>query len=84
MMEWLEHNPLINWDKNSKEAREDSFAPPEKPTQSRCIHCDEEFTTDKMIWGTKVGVRAVGPVWWCPTPRCDGAGFGFDVFQVEA
>ena len=36
-------------------------------------------------WGVyryRLGNTAA-PLWWCPTPSCDGAGVGFDIQPVE-
>jgi hypothetical protein len=35
-----------------------------------------------MVYGDKAGCSADTGIWWCPTPGCDGAGFGFDVVAV--
>lgn len=65
---------------------EDPFAP--KPGRKRlvkCLHCGDEYTEDLVIFGTKPAASdAPEPLWWCPTPGCDGAGVGFDIHSVRA
>ena len=80
--EWLEHDPAVAFDPSGEEARSDAMRPPDLAVQSKCLHCGKVFSSSSMIWGTKEGVRALGPIWWCPTPLCDGAGFGYDIFPV--
>lgn len=80
---WLEHNPRRRWRKDSKAARGDIFAPPATAVPVKCNHCGLSYSSADMVWGTKEGVRTAGPIWWCPTKLCDGAGFGYDVFEVK-
>lgn len=80
---WLTHDPSVTWDPTSDEAKMDPYCPPKKPVLARCDHCRMTYKTDRMIWGTKAGMRSIAPLWWCPTDGCDGAGYGFDVHKVE-
>ena len=63
-----------------REAREDPFGPPAVPVDVECLHCGERYSSGEMEsrrWAD--GIRR----WSCPTPGCDGAGFGFDIHRVE-
>ena len=80
---WLKHDPAVVYDPASQEAQSDQFRPPTQPVDASCRHCGVSFRSDAMIWGAKEGCRSVGPIWWCPTPLCDGGGFGFDIFPTK-
>lgn len=82
-VKWVNHKKDKQWDGTSPEAREDSFAPPVEPVAVVCVHCGKGYMSDRMVWGTKEGMRATSPLWWCPTDNCDGAGYGFDVVRVD-
>jgi hypothetical protein len=57
----------------------DPFAPARGGNRRMfCTHCGERFPEDKIQYRYKIGVTGQ-PLWWCPTPRCDGAGVGFDI-----
>lgn len=72
-------------DPNSKQARRDQFKPPETPVFVRCLHCGEQYMSDKMFFGTKAEIMTWkgAPLWFCPTEYCDGAGYGFDIKDVK-
>lgn len=62
----------------------DCFRPPAIPTLVGCLHCGEEYDSYKIEW--RVHTNADGKqqgFWCCPTPGCDGCGFGFDIFPVD-
>jgi hypothetical protein len=62
----------------------DPFAPPKIPTQVCCLHCGEEFDSYLIQW--RVKTRADGTqhgFWCCPTPGCDGVGFGCDLLPTD-
>ncbi|HZZ79470.1 MAG TPA: hypothetical protein VFE62_13180 [Gemmataceae bacterium] len=62
----------------------DIFRPPEIPTLVHCIHCDEEYDSYLIEWRETVcSDGKTRGFWCCPTPGCDGAGFGFDIFPVD-
>lgn len=56
----------------------DAFAP-ERNSQREmlCLHCGETCTEDEIVYERRHGNPE--PLWWCPTPGCDGAGVGFDL-----
>ena len=49
-----------------------------------CLHCGEEFDSYLIEWREEAGDNgsAMG-FWCCPTPGCDGKGFGFDIFPID-
>lgn len=63
--------------------QDDSFRPPTIPVEVHCLHCDREYESYLIHWveeerdGRKMGF------WCCPTPGCDGKGFGFDIFPTD-
>lgn len=61
----------------------DPMAPPKEPIMVTCWHCGKFYMSDKIAWGRKrqmnAGIDGDQPLWWCPTPECDGAGFGHDI-----
>ncbi len=62
----------------------DPFRPPEIPTEVCCLHCGKSYESYLIEW--RVEVRADGEqgFWCCPTPGCDGKGFGFDLLPTDA
>jgi hypothetical protein len=62
----------------------DPFKPPAIPTAVSCLHCGEEFDSYLIEWRveTDKGGSPMG-FWCCPTPGCDGKGFGFDIFPLD-
>jgi len=62
----------------------DPFRPPATATRVFCLHCDEEFQSDSLQWKTSQGQNGgVQGFWICPTPGCQGKGFGFDIMPVD-
>jgi hypothetical protein len=59
----------------------DPFAPlPGSTRIVRCLHCGQSYSEDKVVYGLKPAASSMDePLWWCPTPRCDGAGVGCDI-----
>ena len=54
----------------------DPFGPPAGVVLVECLHCERRFRSSEMV-------QAEG-LWWCKHyPACDGAGFGFDIFEVH-
>src|SRR5438105_3242386 len=60
----------------------DLFKPPAIPTIVSCLHCGEEYDSYLIEWRLESGTALMG-FWCCPTPDCDGKGFGFDIFPVD-
>lgn len=56
-------------------AFDDCFKPPEEPVRVRCLHCDNEYSSDRIVW--------YQGFWRCPHIACGGAGFGFDILPVR-
>jgi len=62
----------------------DPFRPPEIPTEVHCLHCDEEYDSYRIEWREEVGADGqLHGFWCCPTPGCDGKGFGFDILPTD-
>jgi hypothetical protein len=61
----------------------DPFGPPAIPTFVGCLHCQQEYDSYRIEW--RVEQTKTGPhgFWCCPTPGCDGRGFGFDILPVD-
>ena len=62
----------------------DPFGPPEVSIEVGCLHCGETFDSYLIEW--RVETDADGKqhgFWCCPTPDCDGRGFGFDIFPTD-
>lgn len=63
---------------------EDQFAPKRGgKRQLKCAHCEEVYPESKAQYRYKIG-HTMAALWWCPTPRCDGAGVGFDLHPVDS
>lgn len=81
---WSELPPNPRWKTPCPPPEFDMFAPPKRPVPVHCWHCGKRYRSDKMAWGRKVGMIAGisedEPLWWCPTPKCDGAGFRHDIW----
>ena len=66
------------------DAQADPFKPPETPVEVSCLHCGKEYESYLIEW--RVLTSAAGEphgFWCCPTPGCDGKGFGFDIFPTD-
>jgi hypothetical protein len=62
----------------------DPFKPPAIPTVVSCLHCGEEFDSYLIEWRVENGKNGSEMGFWCcPTPGCDGKGFGFDIFPLD-
>jgi hypothetical protein len=62
----------------------DPFRPPTVPTVVQCIHCGQQFDSHLIQW--REGLDGSGELqgfWCCPTPGCDGMGFGFDILPTD-
>lgn len=62
----------------------DPFRPPAIPTEVGCLHCGQEYESYLIEW--RVEADADGKeegFWCCPTPGCDGKGFGFDILPTD-
>ena len=61
----------------------DPYGPPEIPTEVRCLHCDQEYQSYLIEWVERVvDGKALG-LWCCPTPGCNGGGFGIDILPTD-
>jgi hypothetical protein len=54
-------------------------AKPDSTQRMECLHCGKSYPENEVRYGIKPTVNAHEPYWWCPTPKCDGAGVGFDI-----
>jgi hypothetical protein len=66
------------------DSQADPFRPPETPVEVSCLHCGREYDSYLIEW--RVETSADGSphgFWCCPTPGCDGRGFGFDIFPTD-
>jgi hypothetical protein len=68
--------------------RDDPFAPPQPPMRVCCLHCGNEFDSDEIVYRPRPNIH--GPIehgmtgdWCCPTPGCDGVGYGFDIVPSD-
>ena len=61
----------------------DPFRPPTIPTQVHCLHCGEEYESYLIEWVEATADDKVEGFWRCPTPDCDGRGFGFDILPTD-
>jgi hypothetical protein len=62
----------------------DPFKPPTTNTEVGCLHCQETYDSYRIEW--RVFTSADGSkhgFWCCPTPGCDGKGFGFDILPTD-
>ncbi len=62
----------------------DCFKPPAVPTEVGCLHCQQTYDSYLIEW--RVYTASDGSphgFWCCPTPDCDGKGFGFDIFPTD-
>lgn len=55
---------------------EDPFGPPEIPVECECVHCEQKFQSNTMVYDRQ------GGFWTCPVDECDGTGFGMDIHRV--
>ena len=64
-------------------AERDPFRPPTVPVMVHCLHCDQEYESYLIHWVDDTTESDAPGFWCCPTPGCDGKGFGFDIFPVD-
>lgn len=64
-------------------AERDPFRPPTVPVMVHCLHCDQEYESYLIHWVDETTEADIPGFWCCPTPGCDGKGFGFDIFPVD-
>jgi hypothetical protein len=69
---------------NPHDPNTDPFKPPAIPTIVSCLHCGEEFDSYLIEWRIETDADGSSMGFWCcPTPGCDGKGFGFDIFPLD-
>lgn len=68
----------------------DPFAPPEVPTEVCCLHCGQTYESWQIEWRELTDLdhstdpdQKLAGFWCCPTPGCDGMGFGFDILPTD-
>jgi hypothetical protein len=62
----------------------DPFHPPEIPTEVECIHCGRQYDSYLIEWREFTSPEGkLQGFWCCPTPGCDGLGFGFDILPTD-
>jgi hypothetical protein len=62
----------------------DPFRPPDIPTEVGCLHCGREYDSYLIEWRELVTADGSKHWFWCcPTPGCDGKGFGCDIFPTD-
>jgi hypothetical protein len=78
----VENDDMIAPRKPDRES--DPFRPPEVPTKVACLHCGREYDSHLIEWREEPDEngRPAG-FWCCPTPGCDGKGFGFDILPTD-
>jgi hypothetical protein len=68
---------------NPLEPDGDPFGPPAISTLVCCLHCGEEYDSYRIEWRIERTESGPRGFWCCPTPGCDGKGFGFDILPVD-
>ncbi len=61
----------------------DPFRPPDIPTEVCCLHCGREYESYLIYWQEEQVDGKPMRFWCCPTPGCDGKGFGFDILPTD-
>jgi hypothetical protein len=62
----------------------DPFRPPAIPTEVGCLHCHRDYESYLIEWRVETTVDGSQRGFWCcPTPGCDGRGFGFDILPTD-
>jgi hypothetical protein len=62
----------------------DPFHPPEISIEVECIHCGKQYDSYLIEWRESTSPEGVLQGFWCcPTPGCDGLGFGFDILPTD-
>jgi len=69
---------------NRPDRNADPFRPPEVSIEVHCLHCDREYDSYLIEWREQPDAsgRPSG-FWCCPTPGCNGLGFGFDILPTD-
>jgi hypothetical protein len=65
------------------DADADPFKPPAIPTEVGCLHCHQVYESYLIEWRVEVDDDGPHGFWCCPTPDCDGRGFGFDILPTD-
>lgn len=70
---------------NNHPGADDCFRPPDVPTLVECLHCGREYESFRIVWRDNPDAAEddIPGFWSCPTPGCDGVGFGFDILPVD-
>jgi len=62
----------------------DPFRPPAIPVEVCCLHCGKEYDSYLIEWRIETATDGSPHGFWCcPTPGCDGRGFGFDILPTD-
>ena len=62
----------------------DPFRPPAVPVEVNCLHCNRDYESYLIEWREEVDANGrPSGFWCCPTPGCDGIGFGFDILPTD-
>jgi hypothetical protein len=59
----------------NKPDRKDPFGPPRQARDVTCLHCEQTYSSSLIVWK--------GDCWCCPTPKCGGAGYGYDIHDAQ-
>ena len=75
-------------DESSESSRRDRdsdpFRPPVVPTEVECLHCGQDYDSYLIEWREQLDEKGeLTGFWCCPTPGCDGIGFGFDILPTD-
>ena len=63
---------------------DDTYNPPRENTEVGCLHCGEVYDSYRIEWRVRAGHDGQPAGFWsCPTPGCDGIGFGCDIFPTD-
>ena len=66
------------------DSQADPFRPPELSVEVSCLHCGLEYDSYLIEWRVETTVDGSQHGFWCcPTPGCDGRGFGFDILPTD-
>ncbi|TVQ54260.1 MAG: hypothetical protein EA377_05975 [Phycisphaerales bacterium] len=68
---------------NRPDRRCDPFGPPELPTEVYCLHCECVYDSWQIEWVEDKSDSQCAGHWGCPTPGCEGWGFGFDILPTD-
>jgi hypothetical protein len=62
----------------------DPFKPPAIPIEVKCVHCGREYDSYLIEWRVETDIDGTQCGFWCcPTPGCEGHGFGFDILPTD-